>query len=99
MQQVIYSKQLLDSSVDLFAKVNPAELSSNIDNLSNCRPGLVVAAFNYLRSFGPDITHIIEPPSSDEASDPELAPPSMRIVVDSLFDCDMACITVRFNLG
>jgi len=89
--------QLLDRSAELFSKVNPAELCGNIDKLSNCRPGLVVAAFNYLRSFGPDINHIIEPPSSDEASEPEVVPPSMKIVVDSLLDCNMACITDTFK--
>jgi hypothetical protein len=95
MEPKLLLDQLLDHSTELFAKVNPSELCSNIDQQNNCRPGLLVAAFNHLRSYGPDINHIVDPASSDEASDPELAPPSMEAVVDSLLDSTMACITVR----
>lgn len=91
--------QLLDHSAALFGKVNPTELCSNLEKLTDRRPGLALSTFNYLRSFGPDINHIIEPSSSDEATEPETGPPSLKVVVDSLLDCNMACITVSLHLG
>jgi hypothetical protein len=92
--------ELLDRSSELLGKVIPAELCSNIEKLNGMRPGLALAAFSYLRSsFGPDINLIIEPPSSDEASEPEQAPPSMTVIVDSLLDGYMACITVTHKAG
>lgn len=87
--------ELLDQSAELLAQVNPVEVCSNFNKATSLRPGLLVSSFVHLRSFGPEINNIVEPPSSDEASEPELFPPTMKVIVDSLLDSNMACITVR----
>jgi hypothetical protein len=92
--------ELLDRSTELLGRVNPAELCSNLEKSNGMRPGLALPAFNYLKSsYGPEANLIIEPPSSDEATDPEQAPPSMTGIVDSLLDGYMACITVTHKAG
>lgn len=94
MEAQHHLNELLDRASEILAKVNPVELCGTLEKISNIRPGLVVPAFNYLKSFGPDVNHVIEPPSSDETSEPESAPPSMNVLVDCLLDSSMISITV-----